>query len=101
MNKNKIIIYGTILIVILLIAIPSTLKTVQKHNHRLEMVAEKKIIETAKDCYYNESCVDSHITLKELYEKMHLEEMTNPLTKQVYNSDSYVDVDNNFNFVIR
>lgn len=99
MHKNKIIIYGTILIIILLISIPSTIKTVKKHNDRLESVVEKKIIETAQNCYYNDSCVNETITLAELYEKMNLEEMTNPITKQIYNENSYVDVKDNFKFV--
>lgn len=99
MNKNKIILYGTFLLLILLLAIPSVVKTVNKHNERLENVAVKKIVETAKDCYYNDSCVEDMITLKELYEKMNLEKMVNPITKTLYNEDSYVLVKEDFKFV--
>ncbi len=99
MNKNKIIFYGTVLLIILLIAVPSIMKTVHKHNERLIAVTEKKIIETAKNCYYTESCINKEITLNELYEKTDLEVMINPLTKKAYNESSYVDTQDNFKFI--
>ena len=99
MNKNKIIIYVSCLIIIFMITIPSVLKTIDKHNERLEEVAVRKIIDAAKDCYYNDSCVGSTIMLSELYEKMDLEEVTNPRTKKMYDLSSYVDVKNGFVFV--
>ena len=99
MSKNKVIIYSTILITIFLIFVPSVYKTIKQHNDRLLAVTTKKIIETAKSCYYNESCIEEKITLNELYEKTELKELINPLTKKVYNSESYVDVKDNFAFV--
>lgn len=99
MNKNSIIIYTTILLILLLIAIPSVQKTIQIHQNRLLLVTEKKIIEAAKKCYYNDSCVTDEITLAELYEKTDLKELTNPVTNKVYSSSSYVDVQNHFAFV--
>lgn len=99
MNKNKIILYITLLLLVFMITVPSILKTIDKHNRRLEEVAEKEIIEAAKDCYYNESCVGDTILLSELYEKTDLKEMINPISKKVYNSESYVDVKNNFTFI--
>lgn len=97
--KNKIIIYATILIIILLIAIPSTYKVIQKHNDRLLKNTIQKITEKAKDCYYNKSCVEDQITLKELYDKTGLTPMSNPLTKKLYNETSYVSVKDNFTFI--
>lgn len=99
MNKNKIILYITLLLLVFMITVPSILKTIDKHNRRLEEVAEKEIIEAAKDCYYNESCVGDTIKLSELYEKTDLKEMINPISKKVYNLESYVDVKNNFTFI--
>ncbi len=98
MSKNKIIIYVTVLIVILLITIPSILLIMNNHNSKMLESTEKKIIETAKNCYYSESCIEEHITLNELNDKMGLELPANPITKKVYNKDSYVDVKNNFSF---
>ena len=99
MNKNRIIAYVAILLLILLISIPSVIKTINKHNERLVGVTTGKIVEQAKNCYYNESCVGDKITLAELYEKTGLLELTNPITKKVYDPESYVDVTNNFTFV--
>lgn len=99
MSKNKIIIYVTVLIIILLITIPSILLIMNNHNSKLLESTEKKIIETAKNCYYSESCVEEYITLSELNDKMGLELLANPITKKVYNKDSYVDVKNNFSFI--
>lgn len=99
MNKNRIIIYATLVLAILLIAVPSTIKVVEKHNERLLKNTIKKIEEAAKDCYYNDSCVEEYITLEELYEKTSLELLSNPITKKVYSVDSYVNVKENFKFI--
>jgi len=99
MNKNKIIFYVTIAIILLLIAITSIIKTINTHNNRLIEATTKKIVEAAKNCYYNESCINDTITLQELYEKTDLKDLVNPITKKKYNTDSYVDVKNNFEFV--
>ncbi len=99
MERNKIIIYATALILVLLIAIPSTYKVVKKHNDRLLKNTIQKIEETAKDCYYNNSCVEERITLTELYEKTGLTTMSNPITKKIYNEESYVSVQDNFKFI--
>lgn len=99
MGKNRICIYVTCLIVVLLIAIPSTYKVVKKHNERLLKNTTQKIVDAAKDCYYNNSCVNNEITLEELYEKVGLTKMYDPITKRIYNEKSYVNVEENFKFV--
>ena len=99
MNRNKTIVYVTILILMAIISIPSTYKVIKKRNDRMLTNTTKKIIEAAKDCYYNESCVEDKITLKEIYEKTSLNTMSNPITKKIYNEDSYVDVESNFEFI--
>ncbi len=96
---NKKWIYTTTLLLILLIAIPSTYKVVHRHNERMLRNVTKKIEETAKDCYYNNSCIEDKITLGEIYEKTGLQTMSNPITKKVYSEESYVDVNNNFQFI--
>jgi hypothetical protein len=101
MNKNKTIIYVTIIVVILLIGIPSTIKVINNHNEKLKRVVINEIVRYAKDCYYNESCIDDKITLEELYDKTDLEEQINPVTKMKYNVDSYVLVSEDFKFVDR
>lgn len=99
MSRNKIWIYSTIILIILLIAVPSTYKVITKHNDRMLKNTTKRIIEAAKDCYYNSSCVNEKITLEELYEKTGLPEMNNPVTKKIYNEKSYVSVKEGFIFI--
>lgn len=99
MNKNKVIFYVTIVIILLLIAIPSIVKTINTHNDRLVEATTKKIVDAAKNCYYTESCVNDTITLQELYEKTELKDLVNPITKKKYNLESYVDVKTDFTFV--
>lgn len=96
---NRKWIYTTILLLILLIAVPSTYKVFHTHNERMRMNTIKKIEEAAEDCYYNDSCIEEKITLAEIYEKTGLQTMSNPITKKVYNEASYVDVQNNFKFI--
>ncbi len=99
MGKNKIWIYSTILIVLILIALPSTYKVIRIHKDRLLKNTIQRITEAAKDCYYNNSCVGNEITLEELYEKTGLIEMNNPITKKKYNKNSYVLVNEDFKFI--
>ena len=96
--KNKITLYLTALLLCLFIAIPSTNKVIKKHNTRLLENTIKRIEEAAKYCYYNDSCVEEQITLEELYEKTSLPRMNNPVTKEVYNEKSYIQVKENFKF---
>ncbi len=98
MSKNKIISYVSILIIVLAVFTTTALKVYKMHNERLLEVTTKAIIDSAKKCYYNNSCVNNRITLNELYDKMGLSTQTNPITKKVYNDQSYVDVKNNFQF---
>lgn len=98
MTKNKIIFYLTLIAILLIIALPTTYKVIKKHQDRLLKITIKQIEETAKDCYYNSSCIENEITLKELYEKTDLPRMSNPITKMVYSESSYVSVNDNFKF---
>jgi hypothetical protein len=99
MNKNKVILYVTIIIIVILIAVPTTLKVIDKHKERLASVVINEIVWAAKDCYYNDSCVNDKITLKELYEKTDLQEEINPITKKKYSEESYVLASEDFKFI--
>ena len=94
MNRNKVIIYLTIISILLIISIPTVYNIIKKHNDRLIMVTEKRIEEAAKDCYLKDICKDNKITLKVLYDNKYLEKESNPITKEYYNEDSYVLVKN-------
>lgn len=95
MNRNKVIIYMTIISILLIISIPTIYNIIKKHNDRLTLVTEKRITEAAKDCYLKDLCRDKKITLKELYNNKYLEKESNPITKEYYNENSYVLVENN------
>ena len=95
MNRNKVIVYLTIISILLIISIPTVYNIVKKHNDRLIMVTEKRIEEAAKDCYLKDICKDNKITLKVLYDNNYLEKESNPITKEYYNENSYVLVKNN------
>ncbi len=95
MNTNKITIIGSIIVIVLILIIPTTYKVIKNHQNRLYEVVEKKIVEAAKKCYYEEKCVSEQITLKELYDLDYLEQISNPITKEYYNESSYIDINNN------
>lgn len=95
MNRNKVIIYLTIISILLIISIPTVYNIIKKHNDRLIKVTEKRIEEAAKDCYLKDICKDNKITLKVLYDNKYLEKESNPITKEYYNEESYVLVKNN------
>ena len=90
MNTNKITIIGSIIAILLIISIPTIYKVIKNHNDNLYEVVEEKILNAAKKCYYDEVCVEDKILLKDLYELDYLEKVSNPITKEYYNENSYV-----------
>ena len=100
MNTNKITIIGSIIIIILIITIPTIYKVLSMHHDNLYKVVEDKIIEKAKNCYNDGICLNENITLKELYDHKYLEKMSDPVTKEYYNENSYVTIkDNKYKFI--
>lgn len=100
MNRNKTIIYITVVALVLIILIPTIYTIVKKHNDRLINVTYKRIEEAAKDCYLKGVCLDEKITLKQLYENKYLEKESDPITKEYYNEESYVErKDKKFKFI--
>lgn len=94
MNTNKITVIGSIIVIILIITIPTIYKVVSMHHDNLYRVVEDKIIEKAKKCRNDGICLNDKITLKELYENKYIEKMSDPVTKEYYNENSYITVDN-------
>ncbi len=98
---NKYFIAAAIVICVGLIAGVSTYKVVNEHNAKVLLVESKLIIEKAKKCRAEKKCNGEHITLKELYENEYLNRQVNEVTKEYYNDESYVEVnDSNYNFII-
>ena len=100
MNTNKITIMGSIIAIILIIGIPTTYKVIKSHQNNLYKSVEARIIEAAKKCYFEEKCVNEKIYLKDLYELEYLEKISDPVTKEYYSEESYIEIkDNTFTFV--
>lgn len=98
---NKICITVTIIIIITLVIGVTTYKVVDKHNDKLMEVEEKYIIETAEKCLNEKKCSGSKITLQTLYDLEFLDMQANPVTKEYYNPESYVEIkDANYTFIV-
>ena len=71
MNTNKIILIGSVIVIMCIISVPTIYKVIKNHENNLYQVTEKKIISAAKECYYDEKC-------------------QNPISKEYYNEMSYI-----------
>jgi len=91
MNTNKVTVIGSTIVILLIILIPTVYKVIKNHQDNLYQVVEEKIINGAKKCYYEEKCLNEKNKLKELYELNYLGEVNNPITKEYYNEESYVE----------
>ena len=94
MKKSKIILILSI-IAVLLIFVPATIFIVKTHNDSLRLVVEKKVKEAAELCFNEKKCENKKITLNELIEKGYIEKMYDPVSKELINLNSYVDLDKN------
>ena len=89
MNRNFVIV--TIILTLASVGLYSFYKINVRHNARLMEVSTKKITEKAKECVWDDVCTNNHITLGFLIEKGYLSEEVNPITKQYYSHESYVE----------
>lgn len=94
MNTNKITIYFSLIVIILIVGACTFFKVVDNHNKKLFEVSERRIIEAYQKCINEGKCFGK-TTLKTLYDNNYLEIESNPVTKEIYNEDSYVDFQNN------
>lgn len=93
---NHIIIFIIIVSVTLLLI--SAYKAEKKHEEKLMLVINNKIKEAAKECYLKKECTEK-ITLQNLYDKKYLEELINPITKEVMDKDICIEyLDEKINF---
>lgn len=87
---NRIVIPGTIIIIILMIGIPTFINVKKDHENKLIKVSESKIEEAAKKCFLDNKCEGSETTLQVLYDYNYLEVQVNPITKKYYDSSSKI-----------
>ena len=74
-------------------------KVKKEYNDNLWLVTNKKVIEAANRCRNEDKCFDNKVTINTLKENGYLDLVVNPITKEVINPESYVDLDSN-TFVI-
>ncbi len=89
-KKFNILLVITILLVLI---IPSSYAVYTTHNNRLYEVLDKKIIEQAIICYNKKECLTKIITLQELYDKGYLQEQIDPLSKEILNPSTTIDIE--------
>jgi len=92
---NKIVISGTLLIIIIMIGIPTFINVRNDHENKLIKASEQRILEAAYKCYLEKKCTTNYVTLQDLYDMKYLEVQTNPVTKKYYNSDSKIKKEDN------
>ena len=100
MKLNKIFISLAIVLIFGFIIGVTAFKVISDHNEKILIVESKYIISKAKKCYYDDICTNDKITLQELYDNNYLEKQVNNVTKEYYNSESYVIKNgNDFEFI--
>jgi len=87
-NKNLLIFIGGLLI--LIIGIASIIKVYTNHIDSLYMVVEKKISETAKDCFLEGICEGDETTLGFLIRNGYLSTQINPVTKETISENLFI-----------
>lgn len=96
---SKIVSFLLILVMAGLISYKSYTAVKQERDNKLWLVLNKKVVEKAHDCYLDKKCTNSTVTLDYLIQSEYLTTVVNPVTKEVINSNSYVNLENN-EFVI-
>ena len=94
MNNRNCILFTILFSLILIIGL-TIYKVYDTHLKRNFWVVEKRIIEGAKECVWNDECSAGKITLGELISLGYAKEEVNPKTKMYYTHESYVLVENN------
>lgn len=94
---NKYFIGVTIAIVVGLIIGVSSYKVITDHNEKVLLVEKKYIVETAQRCINEKKCSGNTITLQTLYDLNYLDTQVNGVTKEYYNPESYVIIEENNN----
>lgn len=98
-NFSKIISSILILIMAGLVGYKSYMAIKNERETKLWLVLNKKVVEKAHDCVLDKKCTNKSTTLDYLVQNGYLNTITNPVTKEIINSSSYVNLETN-EFVI-
>ena len=90
MTKNKLVLYLTVLVLVLVICIPTIYKVVTNHRQKLYIITEKRILEAAFKCINEDVCNADNLTLKDLYDNNYLDKQIDPNTKRYYSEKAKI-----------
>ncbi|MBO5475498.1 MAG: hypothetical protein J5982_03200 [Bacilli bacterium] len=88
--SNVFILFGTICILAVIVITRTTMEITEHHEEKLIYATNTKIQVKAKRCYLENKC-SGVVTLEHLYKNKYLDEIINPVTKEVVNKDSTVE----------
>ncbi len=88
--SNILIFFCTICILAVIVITRTTMKITEHHEEKLIYAMETKIQVNAKRCYLENKC-SGVVTLEYLYKNKYLDEIVNPVTKEVLNKESTVE----------
>lgn len=80
----------TLLIIIAMVLVPAYIEVSQEYKENLNLVFEKKVVETTFKCIKEGNCNYGNTSLSKLYSLNYLEKQYNPVTKAYYNDESYI-----------
>ncbi len=92
-NSSKKVIILTIFIILDMIVATTVYKVYQDHQDKLILVVEKEFAYQATKCSREDKCLNSEVTLKELYDLKYIEnKLVEPKSKKYYTEDSYYNI---------
>ena len=92
MNLSSKINIALIFIAFLLFLVPSVFFLLKQHYDSMYIVVEKKVIEAAQICKAKEDCISSTVTLEELINKGYIDKVYDPISKELINTKSFIDL---------
>ena len=87
---NRIVIPGTIIIIVIMIGISTFINIRKDHENKLIRVSQGRIKQAAKKCFLDAKCTGNETTLQSLYDFGYLDVQVNPISKKYYNSSSKI-----------
>jgi len=91
-KMTKKVITLTIIIILGMIVFMTAYKVYKNHNAHLILVVEKEFVYQSTLCHKKNICQEI-VTLKDLYEAGFMKDkLSNPITKEYYQDDSYVNL---------
>ncbi len=87
---NRICIFGSIIIIALMIFIPTYFNVKKDHEDKLMIATKMRILDASKKCFLENVCKGEETTLKYLYDHNFLQKQFNPVTKEYYDENQVI-----------